>query len=72
MIEYEVVKEEMTPCGGSKHAVRTIFTVEAESPEAYVKAHGRFPILEVTRNTSGDIIVMTGENGYVDRYTFTE
>lgn len=72
MTEYEVVKEEITPCGGDRHAVRTILTVEAESPEAYVREHGRFPILEVSRNTDGDIIVMTGEHGYVDRYTFTE
>lgn len=72
MTEYEVVKEEITPCGGSKHAVRTIFTVEAESPEAYVRENGRFPILEVARNTDGDIVIMTGQSGYVDRYTFTE
>lgn len=72
MAEYEVLKEEITPCGGAKHAVRTIFTVETDNPEAYVRENGRFPILEVTRNTAGDIVIMTGQGGYVDRYTFTE
>ena len=46
---------------------------EAASPEAYVKENGRFPILESTRNESGDVVIVTEDNqGSFVRYTFTE
>jgi len=44
MPEYEIIIESMTPCGGSKYANRTIIEAEAESPEAYVEQHKRFPL----------------------------
>lgn len=70
---YEVVTESITPCGGSKHAIREIFEIETDSPLAYVEANKRFPIMEVTRNTAGDRVIITGnEAGYRVRYTFTE
>ena len=62
----------MTPCGGSKYAVRTIMEAEAESPEAYVEQHKRFPIRDVSTTDSGVVITTGNESGYVDRYTFTE
>ena len=31
MKDYEIIVESMTPCGGSKHAIRTIIEAEAES-----------------------------------------
>lgn len=47
--------------------------MEAESPEAYVKANGRFPILDTVTMPNGDVVITTGDgNGYVIRYTFTE
>ena len=52
-----------------------IFLIEAEasSPEAYVKENGRYPILETTRNESGDTVIVTGDGqGSFLRYTFTE
>ncbi len=72
MAEYEIIVESMTPCGGSKYANRTIIEAEAESPEAYVEQHKRFPIRDISR-TDGAVVITTGnESGYVDRYTFTE
>ena len=72
MAEYEIIVESMTPCGGSKYANRTIIEAEAESPEAYVEQHKRFPIWDISR-TDGAVVITTGnESGYVDRYTFTE
>ena len=72
MAEYEIILESMTPCGGSKYANRTIIEAEAESPEAYVEQHKRFPIRDISR-TDGAVVITTGnESGYVDRYTFTE
>ena len=72
MKDYEIIVESMTPCGGSKHAIRTIIEAEAESPEAYVEQNKRFPIRDITRTDTGVVITTGNESGYVDRYTFTE
>lgn len=73
MKEYEIFIEEMNPCGGEAHCRKSVIEAEAESPEAYVKANGRFPILEQTVTKEGDTVVMTGDGGgYYIRYTFTE
>lgn len=73
MPEYEIIIESMNPCGGAKYAQKEFIEVEAESPEAYVKAHGQYPIREVTRDGAGDVVITTGnDSGYVIRYTFSE
>lgn len=73
MHEYEIFIEEINPCGGEKHSNKTLIEAEASSPEAYVKENGRYPVLEITRNESGDIVIVTGDNnGSFLRYTFTE
>lgn len=66
MKEYEIIIETINPCGGSKHAQNEIIEAEAESPEAYVKEHGIFPVMDVSKNTSGDVIITTGDSkGYI-------
>lgn len=71
--EYEVCTEDVNSCGGISHAKREIFEVETESPEAYVKEHGRFPIMESFVNSKGDTIITTGDGrGNMVRYIFTE
>ena len=73
MTEYEVLVEEMNPCGGTSHSKKSFLTVETDSPEAYVRENGRFPIMEVAENTDGDTVITTGDGkGYMVRYTFTE
>ncbi len=73
MKEYEVLLEEVNPCGGAKHSTKAFLTVETDSPEAYVREKGRFPIMEVATNTDGDTVITTGDGkGYMARYTFTE
>ena len=73
MHEYEIFVEEINPCGGEKHSKKTLIEAEADSPEAYVKENGRFPILESILNENGDVVIMTGDNhGSIVRYTFTE
>lgn len=73
MAEYEIIMESMTPCGGSKHAIRTIIEAEAESPETYVEQNKRFPIRDISQSADGGVVITTGnESGYVVRYTFTE
>ncbi len=73
MKEYEVYVEDINPCGGTKYSKKEIIEIEAESPEAYVKEHGRFPIMEITKNSSGDVIISTGDGrGNMVRYVFSE
>ena len=73
MHEYEIFVEEINPCGGEKHSKKTLIEAEADSPEAYVKENGRFPILESILNENGDVVIVTGYNhGSIVRYTFTD
>lgn len=73
MNEYEVLIEEINPCGGSQHAKKEFLEVEAESPEAYVRANGKWPILDTARNADGDTVITTGDgSGNLVRYTFSE
>ena len=73
MNEYEICIENITPCGGSKYAIREIIEAECESPEAYVKANARYPVIDIVENEDGDKVIITGnEAGYITRYTFTE
>ncbi len=72
MNEYEVLVETINPCGGEAHAIREFREIETQSPEAYVKAEGRFPIMETVEKADGDILIVTGDGkGNFVRYTFT-
>ena len=72
MNEYEVFIEDINSCGGEQYAKKELLEVEAESPVAYVKANGRYPIIDSTVNSNGDTVILTGDGkGNVLRYTFT-
>ena len=72
MREYEVFMEDINSCGGEQHAKKELIEVEADSPEAYVKENGRFPILDISENANGETMITTGDgNGNFVRYTFT-
>lgn len=73
MNEYEVFIEDINSCGGEQHAKKELIEVEAASPEAYVKANGRFPIIDISGKANGDTVIMTGDGyGNFLRYTFSE
>ena len=73
MNEYEVFIEDINACGGEQYAKKELIEVEADSPEAYVKENGRFPILDITKNADGDTVIITGDGkGNFLKYTFTE
>lgn len=73
MNEYEVFIEDINSCGGAQHAKKELIEVEAESPEAYVKDTGRFPIMEISKNANGDTVITTGDGkGNFLKYTFSE
>ena len=68
---YEITIENMTPCGGSKYAIREIIEAEAENPMAYVMANKRFPNVAVVKETESEtVIVAENQAGYQTRYTF--
>ena len=56
MKEYEIIIEMINPCGGTKHAQNEIIEAEAESPEAYVKEHGIFPVMDVSKILPGMLL----------------
>ena len=73
MKEYEVATEYINPCGGSEYAIRNIFEIETDDPVQSVRQEGRVPIMEVTTDKNGDLLVITGDGkGYFIRYTFSE
>lgn len=73
MKEYEVIIEDITPCGGEKHAKKSFMEVCIEDPEAYIEETGRYPILDCSPNMQGDIVITTGDGlGTIVRYTFSE
>lgn len=73
MNEYEILIEQINPCGGSSHSIREIIEAEASSPEAYIEKNGRYPIIDRTEQDDGSLLIVTGDGkGYFIRYTFTE
>ena len=73
MDEYEVFIEDINSCGGEQYAKKELIEVKADSPESYVKINGRFPIMDISKNSNGDTVITTGDGvGNMLRYTFTE
>ena len=73
MNEYEIFIEDINSCGGAQHAKKTLIEAEAESPEAYVKENGRYPIMDISQNVKGDTVITTGDGkGNFLKYTFSE
>ena len=72
MRDYEVLIETINPCGGEAHAKQEFLEIQAESPEAYVRDNGRYPVLSSGKNADGDTVITTGDGkGARVRYTFT-
>lgn len=55
MKEYEIIIETINPCGGDRHSQQEIVEAKIESPEAYVKEKGRFPIIDKIENPDGGV-----------------
>ena len=73
MKEYEIIPSTIKPCGGDRHLQQEIDEAKTESPEAYVKEKGRFPIIDKIENPDGGVVIVTGDGkGYMVRYTFSE
>ena len=66
MKEYEIIIETINPCGGDRHSQQEIIEANIESPEAFVKEKGRFPIIDKIENPDGGVVIVTGDGkGYI-------
>ena len=73
MKEYELLIQTINPCGGEKHDKKEFLEIEAESPEAYVKANAAYPIMDSVVKSDGDVVITTGDGkGNFVKYIFTE
>ena len=73
MTEYEVAIEEVTPCGGDKHARRSVMEIETDSPESWVKENSPFAVMDIIECENGDLKIITGSDaGYRNTYIFTK
>ncbi len=72
MKNYEVMTEDMNPCGGPDRARKEFIDVQCDDPVAWVRENGRYPITEISDTAEG-LIITTGDTlGLAMRYTFTE
>ncbi len=73
MKSYEVLVQTINPCGGDAHDKKEFLEIEAENPEAYVKANAAYPIMDTVVKPDGDVVITTGDGmGTFVKYTFTE
>ncbi|KIR03048.1 hypothetical protein P261_01863 [Lachnospiraceae bacterium TWA4] len=73
MAIYDVLIEDVNPCGGDRHAKKRFVEVETDDPVAYAKENSQWKLLDVSENPDGDIIVTTGDGkGYITRFIFSE
>ncbi len=73
MNEYEVIIEVIDPCVGRERSTSEMIEVAAESPEAYVKANGKFPITDIVTQDDGTVVVHTADGlGNMANYTFNK
>ena len=71
MREFDLIIEQIIACGGPHHPRRQVLEVEAESPEAYVRAHSQMPITSIEVQDGVTTITTGNGNGYVTRYLFS-
>ncbi len=73
MTEYEVLIQTVNPCGGDRHGENKIMEIETDDPMAWAKENSPFPVIDQSRNASGDLVIRTSnDKGYKITYTFTE
>ena len=73
MKDYEVMVEDINPCGGPDRPRKEFIDVSCDDPVEWVKTHGRYPITECNETSDGDLVILTGDLfGLAMRYTFSE
>ena len=58
-MQYDVLIDNINPCGGEKHAIRTFQEAETDDPVEWVRKSAKFPVIDTSRNPRGDIIVVS-------------
>ena len=72
MKEYELVIESYNPCGGTTYAQKQFLEIETDDPVAYVKNYAKVDNVKIFSENADETILMVEENGYVQKYYFTE
>ncbi|MBQ0134007.1 MAG: hypothetical protein KBS46_02565 [Clostridiales bacterium] len=73
MKDYEVMVEDINPCGGADRPRTEFIDVRCDDPVEWVRAHCRFPVREANENSDGDLVITAGDSfGLAARYTFSE
>lgn len=73
MTQYEVLQQDINPCGGERNALTRLYDVETDDPTAYVRENGQFPISDTGKNADGDLVITTADGkGNLVRYIFME
>ena len=73
MKDYEVMVEDINPCGGPDRPRKEFIDVSCDDPVEWVRAHCRYPITEANDTSDGDLVITTGDLfGLAMRYTFSE
>ena len=71
-MEYEVLVEEMNPCGGAAHSIKHFMDVETDDPENYVRQSLKGKAeLTVDRKADGAVTVYVSCNGLTQKFIFT-
>lgn len=72
MKEYELVIESYNPCGGVSYAQKKFMEITTDDPVAYVKNYAMVDHVDVFSENDDELILMVEQNGYVQKYYFTE
>lgn len=72
MKEYEVVIESYNPCGGVSYAQKKFMEIETDDPIQFVKNYAFVDKVDVFSDNGDELILLVEENGYVQKYYFTE
>ena len=73
MKNFEVMLEDINPCGGPDRPRKEFLDVSCDDPRVWVEQNARYPITECNLNADGDLVITPGDvMGLAVRYTFSE
>lgn len=72
MAFYEIVLEEMNPCGGEAYRSVHITEADTDDPVQYVRTHTDEGDIQSETLPGGSVQVTWSHRGYTKRFTFTK
>jgi hypothetical protein len=72
-MEYELIREIINPCAGSKRPEVSVEEIETDDTDAYVRSlWGSNAHFEKSITSSGSVVYEQNIDGMINRLTFTE